>query len=114
MKRIEDVALTTEQEQALAELRRALPAAFPVERLVLFGSVARGEADEESDTDVLVVLSQPFTRAERHEITDLVFDINLRYGTNLSTLVVDEASWEHGPVSILPIHQEILRDGVTL
>lgn len=52
------------------------------------------------------------TRFRRHEITNEVFEVNLQYDTNFSTLVVDRRSWETGIVSVLPIHDEILRDGV--
>jgi hypothetical protein len=55
--------------------------------------MARGEADEESDSDLLVTLTK-LTRFERHEITDSVFEINLKYDTNFSTLVIDNESWK--------------------
>ncbi len=114
MKRLQDIALTSIQQQALSELRRRLLGEFDVESLILYGSVARGEADEESDIDLLVVTSRPLTRPERHEITDLVFEVNLHHGTNFSTLVVDSTSWEFGAVSVLPLRDEILRDGITV
>ncbi|MBI4574447.1 MAG: nucleotidyltransferase domain-containing protein [candidate division NC10 bacterium] len=82
--------------------------------MVLFGSAARGEADEESDLDLLILTKKPVTRPTRHQITDLIFDVNLRYGTNFSSLVVDRDNWERGVVSVLPIHEEILRDGVAV
>jgi hypothetical protein len=46
--------------------------------------------------DRLIVTSQQLTRFERHEITDIAFDVNLQNLTNFSTLVVDQASWEMG------------------
>jgi len=42
----------------------------------------------------------------------MVFGINLRYGTNFSTLVVDLNLWEDGFVSVLPLREEILKDGI--
>ena len=114
MKRLDDISLSSNQLQALAEVRRRLFHNFDVEAILLYGSVARGEADEESDLDLLVLTTRPLTRTARHRITDAVFEVNLHHGTNLSTLVVDRSAWEEGPVSVLPIRTEILKDGIPL
>ncbi|MEK9136627.1 MAG: nucleotidyltransferase domain-containing protein, partial [Bacteroidota bacterium] len=82
--------------------------------IVLYGSFSRGESDEESDIDLLVFTRLPLQRKVRHQITDTVFEVNLKYDTNFSTLVVDRASWESGIFSILPVRDEILRDGIAL
>ncbi len=114
MKTLEQVRLTPSQQQALVELRRRLTDAFDIEEIVLFGSVVRGDADEESDLDLLITTKVPLSRIVRHQITDIVCEINLQFDTNLSSLVVDSASWQTGMFSILPIHNEILREGVSL
>ena len=114
MKRFDNVTLAPNQYQALGELRRRLFDEFDVEAVILYGSVARGEADEESDLDLLIVTAQPLMRPARHEITDMAFEVNLLYGTNFSTLVVDCNSWEVGGFSVLPLREEILKDGIRL
>ena len=114
MKQIEAIHLTIHQTQALNELQRVLLSQFEIVNLVLFGSVARGEADEESDIDILVLTARPFTRFERHKITDRTFEINLRYNTNFSTMVIDNESWERGIISVLPLHDFILNEGIRL
>lgn len=80
--------------------------------MALFGSVVRGEADEESDIDLLVITRQPLNRRERYHITDIVCEINLEYGTNFSTLVIDSDAWNHRPISLLNIRAEVQREGV--
>ncbi len=112
MKSIDTIALTVQQREALHEIKLRLRKKFDIEAFVLYGSVARGEADEESDADLLVLTSRLLNRFERHEITDVVFEVNLRYDTNFSTLVVDKESWETGMISVLPIHEEIIREGI--
>ena len=114
MRQLAEINLTPPQGAALKELQSVLQEQFDVQALVLYGSSVRGESDEESDMDLLVVTDRPFSRARRHEITDLVFEVNLRHGTNISTLVVDKESWESGPYSIIPIHEEIINTGVPL
>ena len=112
MKTLSQIHLSQEQRQGLSELRNALSGMFDVISITLFGSAARGEADPESDTDLLIVTGRALPRSVRHQITDIVFDINLRCGTNFSTLVVDRASWDAGLYSVLPLHDEIEKEGV--
>jgi len=114
MKTLSQVPLTPNQRQALSEIRRRLTGMFDIEEIILFGSVARGEADQESDLDLLIVTKFPLRRTVRHKITDIVCEINLQFDTNLSTLVVDRSSWQTGTFSILPIHDEIIKEGVPL
>ena len=114
MKTIEQIGLSKNQQQALAELRELLSGKFKIAAITLYGSVARGDADEESDIDLLIVTTEPLARPVRHQITDLVFEVNLRYDTNFSSLVVDRFSWESGLFSVLPLHDEIIREGVAV
>jgi len=100
--------------QALKELKSRLSDAFDIEKMILYGSVARAEADEESDSDLLILTNQPMKRFERHRITDVIFEVNLRHGMNFSSLVLDRAAWETGLVSVLPIREEVRRDGIVI
>jgi uncharacterized protein len=112
VKRLEDVKLTPNECAALDETRHRLFNECPVEELVLFGSVARGEADEESDIDLLAITAEILSWDAQNELTGIVTEVNLEYETNFSTLVVDKQAWESGVYRILPIKQEILKDGV--
>lgn len=60
---------------ALGRFRTALSRRFAqrLRELVLFGSWARGEAHEDSDVDVLVVVDE-LTESERGEVMDLAYD----------------------------------------
>lgn len=106
--------MNVQQMAALQEIQRRLHAELDIVRLILYGSAARGEACAESDIDLLILTATPLPRPERHRITDIVFQVNLEYGTNFSTLVVDLRSWQEGPVSVLPIRESVDREGIPL
>ena len=110
--RVKSPLISSRQSSALSEIKKKFSKLFDVKTFVLFGSAARGQMDAESDLDLLVVTPLPLTRFERHEITNIVFDVNLHYDTNFSTLVVDKSAWETGIISVLPLHDEIIREGI--
>lgn len=114
MRKLDNNTLSSNQYQALGELRQRLFDMFDIDTLIIYGSAARAEADEESDIDLLIVTLKPLSRSARHEITDIVFEINLTYSTNFSTLVIDHISWKSGAFSVLPLKEEILKDGIKL
>jgi predicted nucleotidyltransferase len=114
MRQTQNLPLAPNQKLALDEIRRRLLTEFPVAGLILYGSAVRGELDQESDIDLLVLTTRGLSRRERHRITDVVFEVNLERGTNFSTLVVDLEAWQTGQVSLLPIHEEVLREGIAV
>ena len=55
MKLLSELQLPASIPDALQAAHRRITSEFRVERLVLFGSLVRGESDEESDVDLLIV-----------------------------------------------------------
>lgn len=70
---------------ALREFLRRVESRFgdSVEEVILFGSYARGDYDEESDIDVLIVGDVDF-----NELMEVVTDILLEYGELISPVVM--------------------------
>lgn len=91
-------------QEVLTRYRDALLARFPdqLQRLILFGSQARGDATAGSDIDVLVVVSwgeerlpggfyaAPFSDPRWQAIVDMASDISLEHGVYISPLVISE------------------------
>ena len=107
-------SLTGQEVGALRAAERILRQRFPVVSLQLFGSKSRGTDDPESDMDLLVLCSRALSWRERDALTDALFDVELEYDVVISTLVTTTADWDEGVFSVLPIHEEIARDGIPL
>jgi predicted nucleotidyltransferase len=68
----------------------------------LYGSYARGEADEESDLDVLIVLDRIESyRAEVERTGYLNAELSLRYDLSISRVFVSERDWREGETPFL-------------
>lgn len=107
------LSLSTDQQIALDCLKNELAKKnYQIKEYIIFGSAARGEAEDDSDLDVLALTSQPISHRIKHSIYGIVTEINLKYDTNLSILLIDKPSWDNGLYSVLSIKDEVKRDGV--
>ncbi|MCR4704561.1 MAG: nucleotidyltransferase domain-containing protein [Lachnospiraceae bacterium] len=84
-----------------------------LEKIVLYGSYARGEQTEESDVDVALVLREKETEAQYNLKVDLVVDYELEHDVVLSTITIEIAHFEEWR-RVLPFYKNIEKDGITL
>lgn len=96
----------------LAALREAVQAAVgsSVEAVILFGSVARGEATADSDVDLVVLAGPDWDR--RSELEDAV---RARLGNDCDVLIFTPDQFgRHASTGDEPVVAQILTDGVAL
>lgn len=111
MRTVDDV-LAPAAVSHLASYRRAVQQALPsLERLILFGSRARGQAREDSDYDVAVLLRElPDRRHARRVLSDLAYDHILNgFFIRAIPWPCDYLAPQGGPTELAG---DILRDGV--
>ena len=69
------------------------------ERLVLYGSMARGEADNFSDIDLLVLLKEPFNYfQELRTIVELLYPVQLESHNLISAKPAAKEEFESGEI----------------
>jgi len=111
MKTLGAVLLSSHERQALQEVATRLKQRFPIEHMILYGSKARGDADEYSDVDLLFVLSSRVNWKDEQAMVSTLFDLGMKYDLLFSSLRVSAEEWNGGIFTEFPIYQEILRDG---
>lgn len=81
--------------------------------VTLFGSKARGDADTESDIDLLVLLDVKDS-AFRSELWRIASDISLEYNVVLSVRVFAWQRWHETRRTHPPLYRAIEADGIPL
>ena len=83
-----------------------------LEKVILYGSVARGTQTMESDVDIAVIVRK-YTEDMHDKMIDLTVDMELEYNKVLSVLLIDYDNfreWE----DVLPFYKNMKKDGIML
>lgn len=80
-------------------------------RLVVFGSVARGDARPDSDIDMMLIVSQS-APSDKEIISEICSDILLESSIVLSLFCRTETEFAERPFN--PLFRNILREGVAV
>jgi predicted nucleotidyltransferase len=86
----------------------------PEADVILFGSHARGQAGEESDWDILILINGPKKdRSVEDKYRDEMFQLELELGEPISTLIYSKMDWETKFTST-PLYQNIKKEGLKI
>lgn len=107
--------LQENERQALAEYVGRLLAAGGqrIQNMILFGSKARGDANADSDLDVLVIIDCYDSQTD-HLVTKTAARVSLEYDTLLNTHIVTADRWEQMRQWAATLWREVGRDGLPL
>ena len=101
-----------EQDMKIAkDLKARLSVVASVVDFKVFGSRARGTADEYSDMDVFIeveYLDEPLKR----KIRDIVWSVGFEYSLYISPLVFTRFEIENSPLRVSPIVKNIMEEGI--
>jgi predicted nucleotidyltransferase len=102
-------------ESQLQELTAAIVRKCQPSRIVLFGSQARGNAHDDSDIDLLVVDSRPFSRvrSRRREIAEIRRSLP-PLGIPIDLLLFDDVEYQKWKETTNHVIAEAVREGRVL
>ena len=100
-------------QEILTSIKKSVQSVEPSSEIILFGSRARGDAREDSDWDILILIPQSVDLKEEQKFRHKLFELELKFGQAISTLVKSKKEWEN-KYRVTPLYKNILREGIKL
>lgn len=87
---------------------------IPDAEIILYGSRARGDAAEDSDFDLLILVNDPVHWKTERMIGDRLYNLELETGKLLSIQLIPREKWDSPVFQAMPFRQNVEREGVTI
>jgi len=100
--------------ELLKRCKKAIRQVVPDAEVILYGSRARGDANEYSDYDILVLVNGPAEMPLEEKIRSNVYPLELDSGAVLTLFVYSRQQWDTSLYRAMPFYKNVDREGVLL
>jgi predicted nucleotidyltransferase len=101
-------------QQIFKEIQTLKRQILPNEKVILFGSQARGDAHEDSDWDLLVLLNKEKSNfiEDNDNYTYPFTELGWNYGVAINSILYTIEQWEQG--KSFPFYKNVIREGIEI
>jgi len=82
-----------------------------IDSIVVFGSIAKKQAGEDSDIDVLIITDE---KEARDKISSIRYEVDLKYDTPTTLIYLTREELEHRIKVGSPFIEDVLKQGIVL
>ncbi len=104
----------TADRELMAACKAAIREVVPEAGLILYGSRARGDAREDSDYDLLVLVDREVDTDLERAVVDQLVPLEVQTGKVLTVLIYNRTQWDSALYRAMPFHKNVTREGVAL
>ena len=105
--------MNKKDRRILSEFAARLRQRYADARIWAYGSRAKGTAGRDSDFDICIVLNEVTPERERI-IRDIAWELGFENDRVITTFIIDQEGFEHGPMSESSLVANILSEGVSV
>ena len=107
-------SLTDRLEELRGGIKRTVHALEPDAEVILYGSRARGDAEPDSDWDLLILVDGPVDGAREQAIRHRLYELEWESDEVLCSVICSREDWNSPLYRAMPFHQNVDRDGIAL
>ena len=85
--------LKSDEIKAILELKRKISKLVPFVEIIFYGSKIRGDFDNESDIDLLIIVPH-LTKDLKYRIINIATEIELKYNTVFGLVIISEEKYK--------------------
>ncbi len=103
-----------EDKIILDKIARIIRKYLPNAKIIFYGSRARGEGEENSDYDILVITPTKVDWKQEKCVRDKISEISVNNEILISVIFMSKSRWNHPICKGSPFYAEIREDGLIL
>ena len=84
-------------------------------KVIVYGSYARGDYDENSDIDIMILVNTPVEKINScyDQVSDCAFDFMMKYGVDISPVIKNVEHFNYWKED-LPYYRNVMKEGVAV
>ena len=102
------------KDNLIQKIKQAILDIEPGAEIILYGSRSRGDADQESDWDLLILVDGSIDEERTDRIRHTLYEIEWDAGTAISSIVRSRNEWNSQRYQAMPFHQKVEEEGVRI